>query len=298
MACQEDQKMTASNDNLASYVLTTECPDATGIVAAVTSFIASQNGLITESAHFRDPYQDRSLMRTEFRGADLPPLDELERKFSILAGPFQMRWNFFPSGQRPRTLIAVSKQGHCLNSILHRWSMGVLPVDIVGIVSNHTAQEKMAGWYEVPYHYLPLTRETKSEQEGRLLEVFEGASCDLLVLARYMQVLSSSVCKKLRGRCINIHHSFLPGFKGARPYHRAYARGVKIIGATAHYVTEDLDEGPIIEQAVERVDHAMNPDKLMEIGHDLESVVLLRAIRWHAEHRVFQSGPRTVILRA
>lgn len=237
-------------------------------------------------------------MRTEFRGADLPPLDELERKFSILAGPFQMRWNFFPSGQRPRTLIAVSKQGHCLNSILHRWSMGVLPVDIVGIVSNHTAQEKMAGWYEVPYHYLPLTRETKSEQEGRLLEVFEGASCDLLVLARYMQVLSSSVCKKLRGRCINIHHSFLPGFKGARPYHRAYARGVKIIGATAHYVTEDLDEGPIIEQAVERVDHAMDPDKLMEIGHDLESVVLLRAIRWHAEHRVFQSGPRTVILRA
>ena len=290
--------MTASNDNLSSYVLTTECPDATGIVAAVTSFIASQNGLITESAHFRDPYQDRSLMRTEFRGADLPPLDELERKFSILAGPFQMRWNFFPSGQRPRTLIAVSKQGHCLNSILHRWSMGVLPVDIVGIVSNHTAQEKMAGWYEVPYHYLPVTRETKSEQEGRLLEVFEGASCDLLVLARYMQVLSSSVCKKLRGRCINIHHSFLPGFKGARPYHQAYARGVKIIGATAHYVTEDLDEGPIIEQAVERVDHAMDPEKLMEIGHDLESVVLLRAIRWHAEHRVFQSGPRTVILRA
>ena len=290
--------MTASNDNLSSYVLTTECPDATGIVAAVTSFIASQNGLITESAHFRDPYQDRSLMRTEFRGADLPPLDELERKFSILAGPFQMRWNFFPSGQRPRTLIAVSKQGHCLNSILHRWSMGVLPVDIVGIVSNHTAQEKMAGWYEVPYYYLPVTRETKPEQEGRLLEVFEGASCDLLVLARYMQVLSSSVCKKLRGRCINIHHSFLPGFKGARPYHQAYARGVKIIGATAHYVTEDLDEGQIIEQAVERVDHAMDPDKLMEIGHDLESVVLLRAIRWHAEHRVFQSGPRTVILRA
>ena len=290
--------MTASNDNLSSYVLTTECPDATGIVAAVTSFIASQNGLITESAHFRDPYQDRSLMRTEFRGADLPPLDELERKFSILAGPFQMRWSFFPSGQRPRTLIAVSKQGHCLNSILHRWSMGVLPVDIVGIVSNHTAQEKMAGWYEVPYHHLPVTRETKSEQEGRLLEIFEEASCDLLVLARYMQVLSSSVCKKLRGRCINIHHSFLPGFKGARPYHQAYARGVKIIGATAHYVTEDLDEGPIIEQAVERVDHAMNPDKLMEIGHDLESVVLLRAIRWHAEHRVFQSGPRSVILRA
>mgnify|MGYP001818999236 FL=1 len=290
--------MTASNDNLSSYVLTTECPDATGIVAAVTSFIASQNGLITESAHFRDPYQDRSLMRTEFRGAELPPLDELERKFSNLAGPFQMRWNFFPSGQRPRTLIAVSKQGHCLNSILHRWSMGVLPVDIVGIVSNHTAQEKMAGWYEVPYHYVPVTRETKSKQEGRLLEVFEGASCDLLVLARYMQVLSSSVCEKLRGRCINIHHSFLPGFKGARPYHRAYARGVKIIGATAHYVTEDLDEGPIIEQAVERVDHAMDPDKLMEIGHDLESVVLLRAIRWHAEHRVFQSGPRTVILRA
>ncbi len=290
--------MQANTDTGLSYVLTTECPDATGIVAAVTSFIASQNGLITESAHFRDPYKDRSLMRTEFRGPDLPPLNELERNFADVARKFQMHWNFFPSGQRPRVLIAVSKQGHCLNSILHRSSMGVLPIDIVGIVSNHRTQEKMAGWYEVPYHYLPITAASKADQEQRLLQIFEGAHSDLLVLARYMQVLSSSVCKRLRGRCINIHHSFLPGFKGARPYHQAYARGVKIIGATAHYVTEDLDEGPIIEQAVERVDHAMGPDKLMEIGHDLESVVLLRAIRWHAERRVFQSGPRTVILRA
>ena len=290
--------MQANNETGPSYVLTTECPDATGIVAAVTSFIAGQNGLITESAHFRDPYQDRSLMRTEFRGGGLPPLKELERNFADVARQFQMHWKFFPSRQRPRVLIAVSKQGHCLNSILHRWSMGVLPIDIVGIVSNHRTQEKMAGWYQVPYHHLPVTPESKADQEDRLLEIFKEANCDLLVLARYMQVLSSSVCERLRGQCINIHHSFLPGFKGARPYHQAYSRGVKIIGATAHYVTEDLDEGPIIEQAVERVDHAMGPDKLMEIGHDLESVVLLRAIRWHAEHRVFQSGPRTVILRA
>lgn len=237
-------------------------------------------------------------MRTEFRGGGLPPLKELERNFADVARQFQMHWKFFPSRQRPRVLIAVSKQGHCLNSILHRWSMGVLPIDIVGIVSNHRTQEKMAGWYQVPYHHLPVTPESKADQEDRLLEIFKEANCDLLVLARYMQVLSSSVCERLRGQCINIHHSFLPGFKGARPYHQAYSRGVKIIGATAHYVTEDLDEGPIIEQAVERVDHAMGPDKLMEIGHDLESVVLLRAIRWHAEHRVFQSGPRTVILRA
>jgi formyltetrahydrofolate deformylase len=235
-------------------------------------------------------------MRTEFRGNALPPLGELERSFSVVAGPFGMHWNFYPSGQRPKTLIAVSKQGHCLNSILHRWSMGVLPVDIVGIVSNHDAHRKMARWYEIPYHYLPIDRDRKAEQEDRLLEIFDTSNCDLLVLARYMQILSAGVCQRLAGRCINIHHSFLPGFKGARPYHQAYARGVKIIGATAHYVTEHLDEGPIIEQAVERVSHAMGPDKLMEIGHDLESLVLLRAIRWHAEHRVFQSGPKTVIL--
>ncbi len=284
--------------NAPSYILTTDCPDTTGIVAAVTNFIAGQKGLITESAHFRDPYADRSLMRTEFRGDELPPLDELQRGFSAVAEPFGMHWNFYPSGQRPRTLIAVSKQGHCLNSILHRWSMGILPIDIVGIVSNHDVHRKMASWYEIPYHYLPIARDQKAEQEEELLEIFESSNCDLLVLARYMQILSAGLCNRLVGRCINIHHSFLPGFKGARPYHQAYARGVKIIGATAHYVTEDLDEGPIIEQAVERVDHAMGPDKLMEIGHDLESVVLLRAIRWHAEHRVFQSGPRTVILRA
>jgi formyltetrahydrofolate deformylase len=226
------------------------------------------------------------------------PLSELERRFSTVAEPFRMHWNFYPSGQRPKTLVAVSKQGHCLNSILHRWSVGVLPVDIVGVVSNHDNHRKMAGWYEIPFHYLPISSGQKAEQEEKLLEIFESGGCDLLVLARYMQILSSAICERLSGRCINIHHSFLPGFKGARPYHQAYARGVKIIGATAHYVTADLDEGPIIEQAVERVDHAMAPDKLMEIGHDLESVVLLRAIRWHAEHRVFQSGPRTVILRA
>ena len=288
--------MKTNNQDLPSYILTTDCPDTTGIVAAVTNFISDQKGLITESAHFRDPYADRSLMRTEFRGNALPPLGELERSFSVVAGPFGMHWNFYPTGQRPRTLIAVSKQGHCLNSILHRWSMGVLPVDVVGIVSNHDAHRKMARWYEIPYHYLPIDRDRKAEQEDRLLEIFDSSNCDLLVLARYMQILSAGVCQRLAGRCIKIHHSFLPGFKGARPYHQAYARGVKIIGATAHYVTEDLDEGPIIEQAVERVSHAMGPDKLMEIGHDLESLVLLRAIRWHAEHRVFQSGPKTVIL--
>ena len=162
--------------NAPSYILTTDCPDTTGIVAAVTNFIAGQKGLITESAHFRDPYADRSLMRTEFRGDELPPLDELERGFSAVAEPFGMHWNFYPSGQRPRTLIAVSKQGHCLNSILHRWSMGILPIDIVGIVSNHDVHRKMASWYEIPYHYLPIARDQKAEQEEELLEIFESSN--------------------------------------------------------------------------------------------------------------------------
>ena len=281
-----------------NYILTMSCPDTTGIVAAITGFIAERHGLITEVAHFVDEYSDSSFMRASFRGDRLPAHDELARQFQSIADRFRMDWSLHDATTRCRVLIAVSKQGHCLNSLLHRWSIGVLPIDIAGVVSNHDTHRRLAEWYGLPFHYYPVDKDRKLEQESQLLALFAQEKCDLLVLARYMQILSDQTCRQLAGRCINIHHSFLPGFKGAKPYHQAYERGVKIIGATAHYVTGDLDEGPIIEQGVERVDHTMVPDDLIEIGHDLESVVLNRAVRWHAEHRVFAAGNRTIVLRS
>lgn len=284
--------------DMASYILTMSCPDRTGIVAAVTGFIADSGGLITEAAHFVDEFSDRSFMRTSFRGSGLPPPDQLADRFSQIASRFEMQWELHDAASRCRVLIAVSKQGHCLNNLLHRWSVGVLPIDVVGVASNHETQRRLVEWYGLPFHHLPFTGDGKAEQEARLLGLFDEVEADLLVLARYMQILSEPSCRHLSGRCINIHHSFLPGFKGARPYHQAYERGVKIIGATAHYVTAELDDGPIIEQGVERVDHTMGPDTLIEIGHDLESVVLNRAVRWHAEHRIFVAKGRTIVLRS
>jgi formyltetrahydrofolate deformylase len=196
-----------------------------------------------------------------------------------------------------RTLIAVSRQSHCLNALLHRWSDGHLPIDITGVVSNHDDQRSLVEWYKLPFHYFPIEKGQKPQQEARILALFEETQSELLILARYMQILTPHACEVLAGRCINIHHSFLPGFKGARPYHQAYERGVKLTGATAHYVNLDLDEGPIIEQGVERVDHSMKPEELERLGQDVESVVLNRAVRWHAEHRVFENGKRTVILK-
>ncbi|MDX1571905.1 MAG: formyltetrahydrofolate deformylase [Xanthomonadales bacterium] len=279
------------------YILKHSCPDATGIVAALTGLIADFGGLITEAAHFRDPIDARSLMRAEFEG-DLPPPEEFERAFRPLAARLASRWSLFEGNQPCRVLIAVSREGHCLNSMLHRASIGALPIEVVGVVSNHPDQGRLAAWYELPFFHLPIEADGKAAQEARLLEVFEETNAELLVLARYMQILSDAACERLRRRCINIHHSFLPGFKGARPYHQAYARGVKIIGATAHYVTPDLDEGPIIEQGVERVDHTVVPESMIEIGHDLEAAVLNRAVRWHAEHRIFVLGQRTVVMRS
>jgi formyltetrahydrofolate deformylase len=281
-----------------SYILTISCPDRTGIVAAITNFIAERGGLITEAAHFVDEFSDRSFMRTTFRGDCLPEREELGRQFQAIAELFGMDWGLRDSTAKSRVLVAVSKQGHCLNNLLHRWSIGVLPIDIVGIVSNHDTQRRLAEWHGLPFHHFAIEPGRKTEQEARILELFDATRSDLLVLARYMQILSDEACRRLAGRCINIHHSFLPGFKGAKPYHQAYERGVKIIGATAHYATADLDEGPIIEQGVERVDHTMGPDDLVEIGHDLESVVLNRAVRWHAEHRIVVVGNRTVVLRS
>jgi len=280
------------------YVLGFSCPDRTGIVAAVTAFIAEHDGLIVEVAHFVDEFSDRSFMRTVFRSETLPEPTALAAQFASVAERFAMDWSLHLAERRCRVMIAVSQAGHCLNALLHRWSIGTLPVDLAGVVSNHEDQRRLVEWYGLPFHHLPIEAGQKAAQEARLLALFEESGAELLVLARYMQILSNDACARLAGRCINIHHSFLPGFKGARPYHQAYERGVKIIGATAHYVTGDLDEGPIIEQDVHRVDHTMLPTDLVEIGHDLEAAVLIRAVRWHAEHRVFVTGKRTIVLRS
>ncbi len=282
------------------YSLTTSCPDTTGIVAAVAGFLAQHEATITEAQHHNDATTRTSFMRTVFHDTSgaMPGLEALERSFADKVGqPFRMQWQFHEVQRRCRTLIAVSRQGHCLNSILHRWSTGTLPIDVVAVVSNHQDMRSLAEWHGVPYHYLPIIDGRKQEQEKRLLELFERTDAELLVLARYMQILTADCCRDLEGKAINIHHSFLPGFKGAKAYHQAHERGVKLIGATAHYVTTDLDEGPIIEQEVARVDHTQSAEDLTVVGSELESGVLNRAIKWHAERRVFRNGRKTVVLK-
>jgi formyltetrahydrofolate deformylase len=283
-----------------SFVLTTSCPDTTGIVAAVASFLASRNCLITEAQHFDDPFTVTSFMRTVFHdnGKGAPALADLDREFANAVGAqFKMNWRFHQVQRKCRAVLAVSKQGHCLNSMLHRWSTGTLPIEVVAVVSNHQDMRSLTEWHGIPFHYFPVIDGRKAEQEKRIIDLFEKVDGELLALARYMQILTADACGYFAGRAINIHHSFLPGFKGAKAYHQAHERGVKLIGATAHYVTTDLDEGPIIEQEVARVDHTMSPEELVSIGADLESVVLNRAVKWHAERRVFTNGSKTVVLR-
>jgi len=282
-----------------SYILKSSCTDTVGIVAAATGFLADRGSLITEMSHFVDDDAQKSFLRVKFEDdakneADLAELAASYKK--TVARRFGMRFNFFPSGRHVRTLIAVSRQSHCINTLLHHWWDGHLPIDITGIVSNHDDQRSLAEWYKLPYHHFPIEAGKKPQQEAKLLSLFEETGSELLVLARYMQILTPHACETLARRAINIHHSFLPGFKGARPYYQAYDRGVKLIGATAHYVTTDLDEGPIIEQDVVRVNHTMKPKELERLGQDVESIVLNRAVRWHAEHRVFDNGSRTVVL--
>jgi formyltetrahydrofolate deformylase len=282
-----------------SHILTVSCPDTTGVVAAVSGFLAENHGLITEAQHFDDEFSNMSFMRTVFHdnGKGMPAMPELERRFAVVAQRFGMEHAFRPVDRKCRVVIAVSKHGHCLNSMLHRWSTGALPIDIAAVVSNHQDLRSLAEWHGLPYHYFPLVAERKAEQEQRLVGLFDKVDGELLVLARYMQILSDDACRHFAGRAINIHHSFLPSFKGARPYAQAHARGVKLIGATAHYVTTDLDEGPIIEQGIERVDHTCTPEQLAHIGSDVESMALNRAVQWHAERRVFRNGQKTVVLR-
>jgi formyltetrahydrofolate deformylase len=249
------------------FVLTLSCPDTVGIVHAVSGVLVTQSCNIVDSAQFGDPGTNRFFMRV------------------------------YEVGKKTRALILVSKFGHCLNDLLFRALSGALPIEVAGVASNHTDFEHLVTAHKIPFHHLPVTAATKAKQEGQILELTKTLGVELVVLARYMQILSDDLCRALAGRAINIHHSFLPSFKGAKPYHQAYERGVKLVGATAHYVTADLDEGPIIEQEAIRVDHAMGPERLVELGQDVECVVLARAVKLHVEHRVLLNGVRTVVFR-
>ncbi|MBX6384918.1 MAG: formyltetrahydrofolate deformylase [Microbispora sp.] len=277
----------------AEYVLTLSCPDRPGVVAAVSGLLAGKGCNIIESQQFGDPVAERFFMRVQFSGGCT--LDELRAGFAALAPDFAMEFQLFDLAVRTRVLVLVSRFDHCLNDLLYRVRSGLLPIEIVAVASNHPDLRPLTQSYGVDYHHLPVTPETKPRQEAEILTLVDHYQVDLVVLARYMQVLSEEMCAKLAGRMINIHHSFLPSFKGAKPYHQAYSRGVKLIGATAHYVTPDLDEGPIIEQEVARVNHTHSPEDLAAIGRDLECQALARAVRWHAEHRVLLDGHKTII---
>lgn len=276
-------------------VLTLSCQDSKGIVAAVATLFATLGFNIKESSQFEDVDRRRFFMRTVFECPNGYSLPQIQSIFKPLGDQYRMDWAIFDSNCKLRVLVAVSQWGHCLSSVLNNWKNGSLPIDIVGVVSNHEVMRGLVDWYELPFHYLPVTAATKAAQEAQIWQLMQDKQADCLVLARYMQILSDDLCQQLNGRAINIHHSFLPGFKGAKPYHQAYERGVKLIGATAHFVTVDLDEGPIIEQAVERVSHINSPEEMAEIGRDIEAVVLNRSLRWYAEHRVLLNGNKTVV---
>jgi formyltetrahydrofolate deformylase len=283
------------------FILKIACPDRPGIVHAVSHFLFTETANILDSAQFSDTFTNRFFMRVHFaQTTQALNLQQLKSSFAAVGQQFQMDWELFDAASKPKVLIMVSKLGHCLNDLLFRTHSGYLPIEIAGIVSNHQDFEGLAKTYNIPFHHMPLSSATdarKDEQEQQLLQLIDQKKIDLVVLARYMQILSPKVCEKLSGKAINIHHSFLPSFKGAKPYWQAHQRGVKLIGATAHYVTTDLDEGPIIEQGVERVDHSMDPEQLAAVGRDVECMALSRAVRWHAEHRILLNGKSTVVFQ-
>ncbi len=280
------------------FILKLSCPDRAGIVHAVTGFLLEQGGNILTSAQHGDADHQRFFMRIEFEAEG--EVQRIREAFEPLAAGMAMEWELVASAAKTRVLLLVSKLGHCLNDLLFRVQTGHLPIEIPAIVSNHRDFYQLAASHNIPFHHFPLlnsSSEQKAAQERKIIEVVEDSKIELVVLARYMQILSPELCRYLSGRAINIHHSFLPSFKGAKPYHQAYDRGVKLIGATAHYVTSDLDEGPIIEQEVARIDHGLPPERLVAIGRDVECVTLARAIQWHAEHRVLMNGKRTIVFR-
>ena len=279
-----------------TYVLTLSCPDRLGLVHAVSGFLLERGGNIEEAAQYNDPGTGLFFMRVQFRCAQLAQ-EDLRNQLSDFATTYQMRCGLHATAEPMRTVILVSKEGHCLNDLLFRWKSGLLPVDIRAIISNHRDFYQLAASYNVPFHHIAVSRTNKEQAEARQLEIIQEEEAELVVLARYMQILSNEMCMQLAGRAINIHHSFLPSFKGAKPYYQAHDRGVKLIGATAHYVTADLDEGPIIEQDVARADHSKTVEDLTAMGRDTESQVLARAVKWHSEHRVLLNGHKTVIFK-
>jgi formyltetrahydrofolate deformylase len=289
--------MSNAAQNPAEYLFTFECPDRLGILAKVSNLLFEQGAFVTESFHYGDRQTEKFFARMVFNDHQLKgSLADLRASVSTLANELDMKFTLRPAGYRPKVLIAVSKYDHCLNLLLTKWRAGALAIDIVGVVSNHKDCRSLVEWYGIPFHHFPITVDTKPEQEAQILDLFASTGAELLVLARYMQILSDDMSRKLEGRAINIHHSFLPGFKGARPYHQAHDRGVKVIGATAHFVTSDLDEGPIISQEVKAIDHTYTAEDMVLVGHDTEAVALANAVRLFSEGRIFQNGHRTVVL--
>ena len=281
------------------YILVASCPDKIGIVRSVSDFFFQKGLSIIEAGQYTATENQRFFMRWELGSGEqeLPNLEIIKTAFSQIAQSFHMNWEIHDSQVKTKILIAVSKYGHCLNDLLFRWQDKKLPAEIVGVVSNHETFKEKVKWYGLPYYHLPVNKENKKEQELKLLEIMDNLGVDLLVLARYMQILSDDLCQKVKGRAINIHHSFLPSFKGAKPYHQAFDRGVKIMGATAHYVTSDLDEGPIIEQDIQRVDHYHNSAEMVRLGSNVETQVLAKAVIWHCQHRILINNQRTVIFK-
>ncbi|MBK9246209.1 MAG: formyltetrahydrofolate deformylase [Burkholderiales bacterium] len=284
------------------FVLTVSCPDAKGIVYAVSGVLFQGGCNIIDSQQFGDPASGLFFLRVHFDAPEhLAAVDRLQMLFESTRAKFDMTARFYDLSGRPRLLLLVSRHGHCLNDLLFRWKSGQLPVDMVGVASNHDVLRDLAQNYGVAFHHLPIgagaSAPERHAQEQCIHDIVSRERVDLVVLARYMQILSPTLCEQLRGRAINIHHSFLPSFKGSQPYRQAFERGVKLIGATAHYVSEHLDDGPIIEQEVERVDHTLDPDQLAAVGRDVECVTLARAVRWHCEHRILLNGVKTVVFR-
>ena len=280
---------------MSQYILTVSCPTTRGIIAAITGYLFEKGCYVVDSAQFDALDTGRFFMRVGFDSQEGVSLAEIEGGFGPIATRFSMTYAFHDAARRMKVLLMVSRFGHCLNDLLYRWKIGGLPIDIVGVVSNHFDYQKVVVNHDIPFHHIAVTKANKPEAEARLLSLVQDTGTELVVLARYMQVLSDRLCQEMSGKIINIHHSFLPSFKGANPYKQAYERGVKLIGATAHYVTADLDEGPIIEQDVARITHAQNAGDFVSIGRDVEAQVLARAVHAHIHHRVFLNGSRTVV---
>jgi formyltetrahydrofolate deformylase len=280
----------------AKRILTLSCRDTVGIVAAIASFLAGRGEFITESQQYADLEMGRFFMRVAYDTAS-GDLASDKAAFDAVATQFGLDWTMVDPAIPMRVVIAASRFGHCLNDLLHRWRTSTLPVEISAVVSNHEDLRGLVEWHGVDFVHLPVTADTRPVQEQELLDLIDQRGSEMLILARYMQVLSADLCTRLAGRCINIHHSFLPSFRGAKPYHQAHQRGVKLIGATAHFVTADLDEGPIIEQAIERIDHSTSADAMVAVGRDAESIVLARAVTWAAERRILLNGSKTVVFR-